>query len=88
MLDVGKIFRLFLIFGMIVSFIPWFISHAPSKKNKSIKRNKLRKVSTIGVITLTAITLIFCEQFNTKTFSFLISIILLHISFNMIIENL
>ena len=92
MLVVENIFRLFLGLFLLVCVIFWCISHAPSKRNKNIKRYKERKRSTIGIIMVTIAILIFCGQFqmilSISTDILLLSLVLFHLIFNRIIENL
>ncbi len=97
MLSVKMILISFVFLVMVISFIFWAISHAPSKKNKTVKKTKMRKWSTILLVAMTEI-LVFYIGISTPTITIReivipailigLSFIIIDLSFSMIIKNL
>ncbi len=87
MLVLKEVFILFLILFMVVSFVFFALSHAPSKKNKTIKRAKMRRWSTIFIIVTTMIVILSVSQ-PILACSIVLSFVLLDMAFSKIIENL
>ena len=82
-----KALVLLLFLFMIVCFIFWVLSHAPSKRNKTKKKATMRKWSTIFVIVIVMISNLLLSQ-PIAACSIILSFALLDIVFSRIIENL
>ena len=76
-----------LVLSMVVCFAFWALSHAPTKKNKNIKRAKMRRWSTIFIIVTMMIVLLLLSQ-PIAACSIVLSFVLLNMAFSRIIENL
>lgn len=87
MLVLKEVFILSLAFSMIVSFAFWTLSHTPSKKNKTIKRAKMRKWSTRILIVTMVIALLLVSQLIIAG-SIVLSFVVLDMAFSKIIETL
>lgn len=87
MLVLKEIFILFLVLSMVVSFCFFALSHAPSKKNKTIKRAKMRRWSTIFIIVTIMIAALSVLQ-PILACGIVISFVLLDMAFSKIIEIL
>lgn len=87
MLVLKEIFILFLVLSMVVSFCFYALSHAPSKMNKTIKRAKMRRWSTIFIIVTIMIAVLSVSQ-PILGCSIVISFVLLDMAFSKIIETL
>lgn len=81
-----KVFLLFIAFVMIVSFVFWAISNAPLKENKTIKRAKMRKWSTIFLMATILILSLYAEQPIT-VIRIGLSFVVVSIAWGRIIEN-
>lgn len=81
-----KVFVVFISAVMLISCIFYFFSHAPCKKNQSMKMAKIRKISTAFFAITTAITLVYTGQ--PKLMTIVLSYIIIHIAFDMAIKNL
>lgn len=82
-----KVFVISITAIMLISVIFYFLSHAPCKKNKSTKMAKIRKISTAVLALATGITLLYVGM--PKTIMLMVpSLIIIHISFDIMIKNL
>lgn len=87
MIILKEVFILFLVLFIVVCFVFWALSHAPCKKNKTIKRAKMRRWSTIFIIVTMIIGLLLVSQLIAAC-SIVLSFVLLDMVFSRIIENL
>lgn len=87
MLVVKMVFISFIYLAMIVSFVFYCISHAPSKKNKPIKRTKMRKWSTMFFVPTIVIVLLYVKM-PVQAAIMGLSFAVIDMAFSKIIETL
>lgn len=87
MLDIKRVLISFFVLATIASFIFWALSHAPSKRNKTIKRARMRKWSTISFIVTEVISFLWISL-PIPAFILAFSFALQHMVFDKRIENL
>lgn len=88
MLDRFQVFFSILFIFLVISFFFWCLSHAPSKKNKTEKREKMRNWSTVfTAATIATLVGIRMSQPVNGMIAFLL-IVAVSIGMRSVIENL
>ncbi len=93
MLGIQKFLNLIVSLIMVISFVFWCISYAPSKRNKTAKRAKMRILSLVGLlIPLIVYLLLYAKSYGLATTNLLLKgaviLVFSSLTFNYVIKML